>query len=138
MNKLIETGLLLAGVGQCILALLNLNIIRILDWKSDVERMPLLVREVFLIHTWFISITLMIFSVLTCRFAHEMAFGNEPVCRWLTCAIGLFWAIRATLQVAYYSSSHWRGIPSRTAVHIFLLVVYSGWAVVYLTAGLNR
>jgi len=137
MNKLIETGLLLAGVGQCILALLNLNIIRILDWKSEVERMPLLVREVFNIHTWFISITLTIFSVLTCRFAHEMASGNDPACRWLACAIGFFWAIRATLQVAYYSSSHWRGIPSRTAVHIFLLVVYSGWAAVYLTVGLK-
>src|SRR5580698_3341228 len=108
MNKLIETGLLLAGVGQCILALVNLNIIRIMDWKADMERMPLLVREVFHIHTWFISITLMIFSALTCRFAHEIALGNDPVCRWLACAIGLFWAIRATLQVAYYSSSHWR------------------------------
>ena len=40
------------------------------------------------------------------------------------------------LQVAYYSGSHWRGIPSRTAVHIILLVVYTGWAAVYLTAGL--
>jgi hypothetical protein len=138
MTKLIETGLLLAGVGQCILALVNLNIIRILDWKSDVERMPLLIREVFHIHTWFISITLGIFAALTCRFSHEMALGNDPVCRWLACAMGLFWAIRTTLQVAYYSSSHWRGIPSRTAVHVFLLVVYSGWAVVYLTSGLKK
>jgi len=135
MNKLIETGLLLAGIGQFILALVNLNIIRIMDWRSDLDRMPLLIREVFHIHTWFISITLSIFAALTCRFAPEIASGNDPVCRWLACGIGIFWAIRAILQVAYYSSSHWRGIPSRTAVHIFLLVVYSGWAAAYLAAG---
>lgn len=81
MNKLIETGLLLAGVGQFILALVNLNIVRILDWKLELECMPLLIREVFQIHTWFISITLAIFATLTCRFTHEIALGTDPVCR---------------------------------------------------------
>jgi hypothetical protein len=42
------------------------------------------------------------------------------------------------MQVTYYSSVHWRGIPSRTLVHIVLLVAYSGFAVVYLTAGLQK
>lgn len=27
---------------------------------------------------------------------------------------------------------HWRGIPTRTAAHIILLIVYSGFAAVYL------
>jgi len=135
MKNILETGLYLAAAGQLILTFLNLGLVRIMGWESDLERMPLLVRQVFRIHAWFISITLLIFSTLTFRFAFVIANGSEPVYRWLACGIGIFWAIRAVLQVTYYSSSHWRGIPSRTAVHIFLLVVYTGWAGVYLTAG---
>lgn len=135
MKNILETGLYLAAAGQLILAVLNLFLVRIMGWESDLERMSLLVRQVFRIHGWFISITLLIFSVLTFRFVSGMTDGSDAVYRWLACGIGIFWAIRAALQVTYYSSSHWRGIPSRTAVHIFLLVVYSGWAGVYLAAG---
>lgn len=138
MNNVITTGLLLAGIGQGILAVLNLGLVRIMHWEEEMERMPLLVREVFHVHRWFISVTLAIFSALTCRFWREFALGADPVCRWLACGIGLFWAIRAVLQVTYYSSGHWRGIPSRTVVHVLLLVIYSGWAAVYLVAGLGR
>src|SRR5437773_2671900 len=129
MNAILETGLLLAAAGQLCIAILNFALIRIMGWKDDLARVSLLVREVLQIHAWFISITLLIFTALTFRFYGEIAAGNEPVYRWLACSIGSFWAIRAVLQVTYYSSSHWRGIASRTAMHVILLVVYSGFAV---------
>ncbi len=128
-------GLLAAAFGQFCLAVLSLNIARILNWKADIAKMPQLIREVFHIHTWFIALTLLIFSTLTWRFAFQMSLGNEDIYRWLACAIGIFWGIRATLQITYYSSSHWRGIPSRTVVHVILLIVYTGWAALYLIAG---
>jgi len=37
--------------------------------------------------------------------------------------------------VTYYSGSHWRGRLGRTASHITLLLLYSGFAAVYLFAG---
>jgi hypothetical protein len=130
----LELALQLAAVGQAAVALLNLNLVRLLRWQPDLARMTLLVRQVFQIHTFFISATLLIFAALTGRFAHELATGSDPIGRWLAGGIGLFWAIRAILQVAHYSPSHWRGIPSRTAVHLILLTVYSGWAVLYFAA----
>ena len=138
MKAILETGLLLAAAGQLCIAMLNFALVRIMRWKDDLARVPLLVREVFHIHAWFISITLLIFAALTFRFAGEMAAVSEPVYRWVACSIGSFWAIRAVLQVTYYSSSHWRGIASRTAVHIILLAVYSGFAAVYFAAGLGK
>ena len=121
-----------AALLQVGIAALNLFLVRLLHWREDLLRMPLLLREVFRIHAWFISITLAIFAVLTWRFAPQMAGGADPVCRWLAAAIGLFWTIRTTLQITYYSSSHWRGRPGRTLVHISLLVVYGGFALLYL------
>jgi len=135
MKNQLELALMLAAVGQFCIAVLNLNLIRIMRWQADLARMSLLVREVFQIHAWFISITLCIFAAFTARFASEMAAQNQATCRWIACSIGLFWAIRAILQITWYSGSHWRGIASRTVVHIILLVVYGGFAAVYFIAG---
>ena len=121
------------AAGQLAIAILNLFLIRILEWREDLARMPLLLREVFHVHCWFISVTLTLFAVMTWRFAGEMT--TSAACRWLAAGIGLFWALRTVLQVAYYSSSHWRGQKGRTAIHIALLIIYGGFALVYLTAG---
>ena len=130
----LELGLQMAAILQLAMAVLNLFLVRLLDWKSDLERMPLLLREVFQVHAWFISVTLVIFGAMTLRFANEIANGSQAMARWLAAGIGLFWTIRTILQVTYYSSSHWRGRPSRTAVHIALLFVYGGFAIVYCWA----
>ncbi len=122
----------IAATLQLAIAVLNLFLVRLLEWKEDLARMPLLLREVFQVHAWFISITLAIFGVMTWRFAPDMASLANPVCRWLAAAIGAFWAIRTVLQVAYYSSSHWRGKPARTLAHLLLLVIYGGFACLYL------
>ena len=121
-----------AAALQLSIAGLNLFLIKLLKWREDLGRMPLLLREVFQVHAWFISITLTIFAVLTWRFALEMVQWENPMAAWLAGCIGAFWAIRAVLQVCYYSSAHWRGRPVRTLLHIGLLIVYGGFAVLYL------
>jgi hypothetical protein len=124
----------IAATLQLSIAALNLSLVPLFRWEQDLARMPLLLREVFQVHAWFISITLTFFAVMTWRFAAEMAGHTDPPCQWLGAGIGVFWAIRTVLQVGYYSSSHWRGQPGRTLAHIGLLVVYGGFAVVYLWA----
>jgi hypothetical protein len=128
----LPTLLQFAAALQLAIAVLNLFLVPLLNWREDLARMPLLLREVFQVHAWFISITLAIFVAITWRFASEMAGGANPVCQWLAAGIGAFWAIRAVLQMAYYSSTHWRGQSGRTLAHIGLLIVYGGFAAVYL------
>ena len=122
----------LAAALQLGIAGLNLFLVRLLKWQEELARMPLLLREVFQVHAWFISVTLGIFAAMTWRFAGEMAAGTSPVCQWLAGGMGLFWAIRAVLQVTYYSSSHWRGQAGRTVAHVGLLILYGGFAAAYL------
>lgn len=120
----------IAAAVQLAIAVLNLFLVRIFNWKEDLDRVPLLIREVFHVHAWFISVTLAIFAVMTWRFAAQMT--TNPACRWLAAGIGCFWALRTVLQVTYYSSTHWRGLPGRTAIHVALLVVYGGFTFLYL------
>jgi len=126
--------LLLAASLQIGIAVLNLFLVPLLKWQTEIARMPLLLREVFHVHAWFISLTLAIFATLTFRFSAEMGIGTNPVAAWLAGGIGIFWAVRTVLQVVWYSSSHWRGRLDRTLIHIALLIIYGGFAVVYLAA----
>lgn len=131
----LEFLLRVAAIIQFAVAALNLALVRIMHWERDVERMPLLIREVFHIHAQFISITLVIFSVLTWRFAGEFATAEMPLAVWLAISIGIFWGVRSAMQWLHYSSVHWRGNPARTAVHWALFLGYGTLAAVYLIAG---
>jgi hypothetical protein len=127
-----------AAIVQLAVAILNLWLIRIMKWKPDLERMPLLIREVFHIHCFFISLTLSIFAVLTWRFADDIASAANPLCLWLAVAIGLFWVARSLMQWLHYSPSHWRGDSMRTAIHFVLFFGYGALATVYLAAAFWR
>lgn len=130
----LETLLRFVALLQFGLAILSLLLPRILDWKPDIARMPLLIRQVFEIHGWFIAITLVIWAVLTWRFAPEMANVPTELTRWLCAAIGLFWGVRCVMQWTHYSAAHWWGIPSRTVIHFVLTFGYGAWATVYFMA----
>jgi hypothetical protein len=134
----LERALRAAAFAQFAVAILNLFLIRIMKWKADLERAPLLVREVFRIHVVFISITLSIFGALTWRFAYEIANGASPLAIWLAAAVGLFWLIRSAVQWLHYSASHWRGDALRTVIHWALFFGYAAMAVVYSAAAFWR
>ena len=124
-----------AAVLQIVLAVVNFGLIRLLGWKKDIEKLPLLAREVFQVHLWFIGITCGIFGVLTWRFAPELAEGSSELGRWLADAIAIFWGVRAILQLTYYSSSHWRGHTLKTLAHVGFFIQYGGLALLYAQAG---
>ena len=67
-NPTLRVLLLVVAVLQMALALLNLGLVRILGWKQDLERLPLLIREVFHVHSLFISLTCALFGIITWRF----------------------------------------------------------------------
>jgi hypothetical protein len=134
----LETALRAVALAQFAVAILNLFLIRIMKWKPDLERAPLLIGEVFRIHVVFISITLSIFGTLTWRFAYEIARASSPLTIWLAVAIGLFWLVRSAMQWLHYSASHWHGSSLRTSIHWALFLGYGAMAVVYFAAAFWR
>lgn len=132
--EILEKLLILAAIGQLTVAILNLRLEKILGWGPAIAAMPDLVREVFVVHKWFVSITLVIFGVLTIQFAPEFAGAGNEIARWLAAGIAVFWAIRTGIQWFYYGANHWRGKARETLVHWTLTLVYGAWAAVYLLA----
>lgn len=78
-----KEALYIAAAAQLTVVVLNLFLMRIMKWEESVARMPQLVREVFLVHAWFITITLVIFGVVTFRFVEELAASTNDLGRWL-------------------------------------------------------
>ena len=133
--QLLKILLIGAAVGQLVLACLNLRLDKLLHWESELAGMSLLLREVFFVHKWFISIILAIFGVITLRFADDLSVGLNPMGHWFAVGIGLFWGIRTIIQWLYYSRSHWVGDKGKTIVHWILTICYGGAAATYLIAG---
>jgi hypothetical protein len=134
MRTNLELFLRLAAFAQLGVAVLNLFLVRIMKWERDLASVPLLIREVFQIHIYFISITLAIFGAPTWRFAGDLASAANPLCTWLAIGIGAFWAVRSVMQWSHYSAVHWRGDRLRTAIHWMLFLGYGAFAAVYFTA----
>lgn len=130
----LELLLRAAAATQLAVAVLNLSLVRIMNWQPDLERMPLLIREVFHIHVQFISITLAIFGVLTWVCAGEITAAATPLAVGLALSISAFWGIRSAMQWLHYSPEHRLGNPGRTAIHWALFLGYGALSAVYLIA----
>lgn len=126
--------LIAAAIGQIIIAGINLRLDKILHWDTELTTLSDLLREVFTVHKWFITITLLIFGITTIRFATDIGAANYEMTRWFAAGVGIFWAIRTIIQWAFYSTDHWKGNPGRTVVHWILTICYGGCAATYLTA----
>ncbi len=126
--------LIAAAIGQLIMAGINMSLDKMLGWRKELSGLPRLLQEVFTVHKWFISIILIIFGVMTIRFAGDIANAEYEMARWFAASIGFFWAIRTLIQWFYYGWDNWRGKAKETAIHWILTVSYGGAAVAYLTA----
>lgn len=123
------------AVGQLALVPLNVVLPRLLNWKPDMDRMSLLVREIFQIHAVFITLTVGIWGALTWKFAERWVMAADELSSWVCFALALFWGLRCVMQWTHYSSSHWRGQTGRTVIHWLLFVGYLFWTVMYAWTG---
>lgn len=130
--------LIAAAIGQILIAGINMRLDKLLNWTDELGGLSRLLYEVFYVHKWFISVTCLMFGVLTIRFASDMATGAYEMARWLAAAIGIFWGIRTAIQWCFYSSEHWKGKTKETVIHWIFTVAYGGCTFFYLLAAFSN
>ena len=126
-----KTALLFSAAAQAAIACLNLALPRLLGWKRVLANGPTLLREVYYVHAFYLSLTLVYFAGFT-AFRADAILAGDPLARLVARAIGVFWAIRVGIQFFYYSPSHWRGKPREILAHVVLTVLYGFMAGLYL------
>jgi hypothetical protein len=96
--------LMLAGVGQLLLALGSLALPRILGWREDTARLRPLTSQVFWTYAGYIWTTNVCFGVVSLA-APGWLLDGSPLARAVTGYVTAYWAARLVVQFFYFDRS---------------------------------
>lgn len=133
MTGVLSVLLEVAGVGLIALALSHLAFARALRWRDELERVSLLTRQIFHVHTFFICVVLVGMGALS-LFGTKLLLDGSPLAKAVLAAFAVFWALRVFCQWFVYDASLWRGNRLNTAIHWLFTVVFSALTAVYAWA----
>lgn len=100
----------LAGTIQLAVALANLALPRVLDYRRQVASLSPVVRQIFVVHSVYIVLVLLIFGGLCLGFPAALTDGS-PAARYLAASLAVFWLLRVGLQLFYYDRVFRRDRP---------------------------
>lgn len=131
MNILsIETGIVLAGVGQLILVVASAVIPRCLDWKGPLAVLPLLMRQLFWTYAAYI-LGMHLFFGLISVFGTQLLLDGSPQAAILCALMMTWWLVRIALQFFCFDR---KGIPQTrfnilaevllVSLFLFLTIIY--------------
>lgn len=120
----------LAGTALILLALLHAAFPRRFNWKEETARLSPLNRQMFLVHSFFIALTLAIFGVLSFVIAASLG-APTAVSRTVLAGFVVFWLLRLVTQLFVYDTSLWRGNRFNTAVHVLFAAFWTYLVSVY-------
>ena len=96
-------------------------------WREDLKTIPLLTREIFYVHHFFVALTVGLMGLILILEPVELytsALGKK-----ILVGFAIFWGTRLFFQFFVYSSTHWRGKTFETVMHILFVCLW-----IYLTA----
>jgi hypothetical protein len=117
-------------VGVLLAALVGVNLFvpSRFRWREEMVGLSLLNRQIFLVHSAFIVLTLALFSALLLACGDQLLDGTR-LSRAVLIGLTIFWGVRMLAQWFYYSPAVWRGNRFNTVMHY---VFSATW--VYMTA----
>jgi hypothetical protein len=128
----VELLLRIAGALQIGLAAIHVFFPARFNWREELARLSLLNRQVFVVHTVFICVVLLLMGALS-LLAPQALLENSALSRLVLGGFAAFWGLRLLFQWFVYDSRLWRGDRFNTTVHvvfsamwIYLTGVYAG------------
>jgi hypothetical protein len=113
-----------------LLAIVHLIFPRYFDWKNELSSLNLINRQMMIIHTFFIALTVFLMGLL-CLTSYNMLIDSELGHR-ISFGFGIFWMARLIIQFFGYSSELWKGKRFETLVHITFSLVWTYVSIVFL------
>ena len=130
------TLLILAGLGQIVLAAASLAVPRVLKWAKDMAKVRPLTRQIFQTYAVYIWGTNLLMGLLSLLHPGWLL-DNSPLARAVAGYITLYWGARLLIQFFYYDRSErppgllWTLAEwSLVGLFTFLTAVYGSIAVI--------
>ena len=118
-----EPWLRVAGALQLALAALHPFFPRRFGWAEELPRLSLLNRQIFVVHTFFIALTVAMFGALS-LFGAPALLQATSLSRLVLGGMAAFWGVRLVVQLFVYDSRLWRGQAFNTRMHLAMSALY--------------
>ncbi len=125
-----------AGLVQIGLVLGSLVIPKLLNWKGELEKTSLLIRQIFWTYAGYILVINFSFGLVTLIGVHELL-DKSFLAKCVTIFISIYWISRILVQFFYFDTSsapkgllYTFGEITLVVVFFFLAIIYS-WAFIY-------
>jgi len=122
--------LILAGIGQLVLAAGSLLLPRILRWGDDTRKLRPLTRQVFWTYASYIWVTNVCFGVLS-TFAPDLLLDGSVLARVVASYVTAYWGARVLVQFFYFDRSAAPPGAVFKAAEVALVVLFVSLTVVY-------
>jgi hypothetical protein len=123
-----DIHLRIIGIALIILGILHVVFPWYFNWKTELERLSLVNRQIMQVHTFFIALIVLLMGVLCLVAPTELL--TTPLGRTLSFGMAIFWTARQLIQFFGFSPALWKRKPFETIVHIVFsgFWIYLSWA----------
>lgn len=122
----------ITGVLLMVLALAHAAFPKHFEWKKDLSSLSLINRQMMLVHTFFIALTVFLMGLLCLLSADELI--NTDFGKKISLGLGVFWGARLLIQFFWYSPKLWKGKTFETIVHIVFSILWISLTTLFFTA----
>jgi len=126
---ILEINLKIVGALLVVLGIAHGAFNKRFEWKTELARLSLFNRQMFLVHCFFIALTLVLMGGVT-LFYTDALLQPAPLSRVVLVAVVIFWICRLFIQFFVYDSMLWRGNRFNTWMHVLFSLF---WTYVVLT-----
>ncbi len=124
-----EIYLKIAGIILIILGIVHIAFPRRFSWKKELAGLSLINKQMMVVHTFFIALTVFMMGVLSLFYSSELI--STPFGRVISLGLAIFWFIRLVFQFFVYSKELWKGKTFETIMHIIFALIWIYLTVVY-------
>jgi hypothetical protein len=120
----------IVGASLLCLAVAHIYFGRRLGWREDLVKLTPINRQIFLVHAFFICLTLGLMGILSLLFPETLV-ARSPLGRLVLVGLVIFWGTRLIFQWFVYDVAHWRGHRENTVAHILFTLLWAYYTGVF-------
>ncbi len=123
------------GVLLITLALVHIVFPNYFNWEKELKSLSLINRQIMVIHTFFIALTVFLMGLLCLTSSNELIETNLG--KKISLGLGVFWAVRLFIQFFGYSTDLWKRKSFETGIHIIFSLFWTYLSIIFLTTYFN-
>lgn len=105
------------------------------DWKKELSSLSLINRQIMMVHTFFIALTVLFIGLLCLTSSAELI--DTGLGRRICLGLSLFWGTRLIIQFIGYSPKLWKGKVFETSVHIVFAFLWGYLTLIFGMIGIR-